>query len=149
MTIPVGISSFFLLPDTPHTTRAWYLTKKERQLATERVLRAGKAKPVKVTIATFKKILSSWKWYAFVMGYVVSQPRICSRMFKCARNLIRMESFMASLVVPALTLGFGSSLKGSQWLIAILYRLGPLLSLERVLLFGASFLIIPGADSSG
>lgn len=76
MTIPVGISSFFLLPDTPHTTRAWYLTKKERQLATERVLRAGKAKPVKVTIATFKKILSSWKWYAFVMGYVVSQPRI-------------------------------------------------------------------------
>ncbi|OQE31809.1 hypothetical protein PENSTE_c001G10415 [Penicillium steckii] len=71
MTVPVGIASFFLLPDTPHTTHAWYLTKKERELATDRVLRAGKAKPVEITIATFKKILSSWKWYAFVMGYVL------------------------------------------------------------------------------
>ena len=75
MTVPVGIASFFLLPDTPHTTHAWYLTKQERELATERVLRAGKANPVEITIATFKKILSSWKWYAFVMGYVVSPFR--------------------------------------------------------------------------
>ncbi|CAI7579065.1 unnamed protein product [Penicillium pancosmium] len=71
MTVPVGIATFFLLPDTPYTTRVWYLSKSERDLAEERVLKAGKAKPVKITLATFKKILSSWKWYVFVIGYVL------------------------------------------------------------------------------
>ncbi|CAG8076158.1 unnamed protein product [Penicillium salamii] len=71
MTLPVGIATFFLLPDTPHTTRVWFLSKKERELAKERVLKAGKAAPVKITIGTFKKILGSWKWYAFVLGYVL------------------------------------------------------------------------------
>ena len=72
MTLPVGIATYFLLPDTPHTTRVWFLSKKERQLAKERVLKAGKAAPVEITTQTFKKILGSWKWYAFVLGYVVS-----------------------------------------------------------------------------
>lgn len=72
MTIPVGIAAFFFLPDTPYTTNSWFLTVEERELAKERVLKAGKAPPVKITPATFKKILSSWKWYAFVLGYVVS-----------------------------------------------------------------------------
>lgn len=81
MTLPVGIATFFLLPDTPHTTRVWFLSKKERELAKERVLKAGKAAPVKITLGTFKKILGSWKWYAFVLGYVVSilMLRTCTR----------------------------------------------------------------------
>lgn len=71
MTVPVGLATYIFLPDTPYTTRAWFLTEDERELAKERVIRAGKAAPVKVTLATFKRILSSWKWYAFVVGYVV------------------------------------------------------------------------------
>ncbi|KAJ5185441.1 hypothetical protein N7491_006691 [Penicillium cf. griseofulvum] len=71
MTIPVGIATFFLLPDTPYTTRLWLLTESERELAKERVQKAGKAPPMKISLATFKKIFSSWKWYAFVLGYVI------------------------------------------------------------------------------
>ncbi|CAI7671057.1 unnamed protein product [Penicillium bialowiezense] len=71
MTLPVGIATYFLLPDTPYTTRVWFLSKRERELAQERVLKAGKAAPVKITLKTFKKILGSWKWYAFVLGYVI------------------------------------------------------------------------------
>ncbi len=72
MTVPVGIATFWFLPDTPYNTRAWFLTEEERTLARERVRRAGKAAPVSVTLATFKRILSRWRWYAFVIGYVVS-----------------------------------------------------------------------------
>jgi ACS family pantothenate transporter-like MFS transporter len=43
-------------------------------MAAARVLRAGKAAPAKITAQTFKRILSSWKWYAFVLGYVVREP---------------------------------------------------------------------------
>ncbi|KAJ6060700.1 hypothetical protein N7444_002554 [Penicillium canescens] len=71
MTIPVGIATYFLLPDTPFTTRVWYLSKSERDLAEERVRKAGKAAPANINMETFKRILSSWKWYAFVLGYVL------------------------------------------------------------------------------
>ena len=71
MTVPVGIATFAVLPDTPYTTRVWFLSAEERELAIERVRRAGKAPPVKIRLATFKTILSSWKWYGFVIGYVV------------------------------------------------------------------------------
>ncbi|KAL4811330.1 major facilitator superfamily domain-containing protein [Aspergillus unguis] len=71
MTVPVGIAAFFALPDTPYTTRVWFLSDREKELAIERVARVGKAPPVKITFGTFKRILAGWKWYAFVMGYVL------------------------------------------------------------------------------
>ena len=73
MTVPVGLATYVFLPDTPYTTRAWFLTQEEKDIAAARVLKAGKAAPEKVTVATFKRILRSWKWYAFVLGYVVSR----------------------------------------------------------------------------
>lgn len=72
MTIPVGFATFFLLPDTPHTTRAWYITGEEKELALERIRKACKAPPARITLATVKRTFGSWKWYAFVLGYVVS-----------------------------------------------------------------------------
>ena len=72
MTVPVGLATYVFLPDTPYTTRALFLTQEEKDIAAARVLKAGKAAPEKVTVATFKRILRSWKWYAFVVGYVVS-----------------------------------------------------------------------------
>ncbi|KAL4789071.1 hypothetical protein BDV19DRAFT_395389 [Aspergillus venezuelensis] len=71
MTMPAGITTFFFLPDTPHTTRVWFLSERERDLAKERLKRAGKAPPVKITFKTFKNILGTWKWYVFVIGYVL------------------------------------------------------------------------------
>lgn len=50
------IYNIHLLPDTPFTTNAWHLTTDERKMAHERVLKAGKAPPVKITFATFKWI---------------------------------------------------------------------------------------------
>ncbi|KAF4537444.1 MFS transporter [Lasiodiplodia theobromae] len=71
MTVPVGLATFFILPDTPYTTRAWFLTEEECELSVERVRKAGKAAPVKITLNTFVRILSRWRWYAFVLGYVL------------------------------------------------------------------------------
>ncbi|KAK0640236.1 Pantothenate transporter liz1 [Lasiodiplodia hormozganensis] len=72
MTVPVGLATFFILPDTPYTTRAWFLTEEECEMSVERVRKAGKAAPVKITLNTFVRILSRWRWYAFVLGYVAS-----------------------------------------------------------------------------
>jgi hypothetical protein len=85
MTVPVGLATYVFLPGTPHTTRAWFLTQDEKSIEAARVLKAGKAAPGKITAHTFKRILSSWKWYAFVLRYVVSQNMVES--FRCeAKN---------------------------------------------------------------
>lgn len=71
MTVPVGFATFAFLPDTPYTTRAWFLTAEECALSIERVRRAGKAPPARITLQTFKRVMKRWRWYAFVMAYVV------------------------------------------------------------------------------
>jgi MFS transporter, ACS family, pantothenate transporter len=60
MTVPVGIVTAFFLPDTPHQTRAFFLTKEEKELGLERVQKAGKAAPVPLNWAKVKKILKGW-----------------------------------------------------------------------------------------
>jgi ACS family pantothenate transporter-like MFS transporter len=71
MTVPVGFITWWVLPDTPYTTRAWFLSDEDKQLAIDRAKKAGKAAPAKVTLATFKRVLTGWRWYAFVLGYVL------------------------------------------------------------------------------
>ncbi len=71
MTMPVGIATFFVFPDGPYTTAAWFLTEEEKALAVERVRKEGIAPPVKITWGTFKRILTRWRWYAFVAAYIL------------------------------------------------------------------------------
>ncbi|OTA98478.1 hypothetical protein M426DRAFT_258647 [Hypoxylon sp. CI-4A] len=71
MTMPIGIATFFILPDTPFTTRSRFLTPAECELALERVQKAGKAPPAKLSLRTFKQVLTHWRWPAFVLGYIV------------------------------------------------------------------------------
>jgi len=71
MTVPVGFATWFILPDTPYTTKSRFLTDEDKQLAISRVQLAGKAAPEKLTLATIKHVLSGWRWYAFVFGYVL------------------------------------------------------------------------------
>lgn len=110
MTVPVGLATYFFLPDTPYTTNAWFLTQEERDLAAERVQKAGKAAPVKITVKTFKKILSSWRWYAFVIGYVVR----CYESFRNSPPANLSHSFTAVLAVVTGTSPFGSRRKATR-----------------------------------
>lgn len=71
MTVPVGFITAYFLPDTPHTTRAFFLTKEEKELALARVQKAGKAAPVPLTFAKVKKILTGWRKFAFTRYDVI------------------------------------------------------------------------------
>jgi MFS transporter, ACS family, pantothenate transporter len=82
ISLPIAISGFFLLPDVPEITRAWYFTPEERQYAQKRMDLEGRAKRAPYTKAKFKKIFSSWHIYALATLYMtfnnagsgVSQP---------------------------------------------------------------------------
>lgn len=72
MTVPVGIATFFFLPDTPFTTKSWFLTKDERALALERVRGQGTAPAGELSFRHVGRVLTRWRWYGFVAAYVVS-----------------------------------------------------------------------------
>ncbi|KEZ43361.1 hypothetical protein SAPIO_CDS4821 [Scedosporium apiospermum] len=71
MTVPVGIATFFFLPDTPYTTKAWFLTEEERVLALERVRKQGTAPPGELSFKHVASVLTRWRWYGFVIAYVL------------------------------------------------------------------------------
>lgn len=60
MTVPVGLVTFFFLPDTPHKTRAWFLTEEDKEMAVRRIEEAGKAPPAKLTWKKAGRILRGW-----------------------------------------------------------------------------------------
>jgi ACS family pantothenate transporter-like MFS transporter len=71
ITIPVAIYGFLLFPDTPGTTQAPYLNEQERALAVARVPRIEHG-GAKITMRLCKQIFTSWKYYGFVMLWVIA-----------------------------------------------------------------------------
>lgn len=132
MTVPVGLVTLFCFPDTPHRTRVWFLTPDERQLGLERAARAGKAAPVKITMATFKRIFTRWRWYVLVLGYILYGTScqdsgyfaiyLKSAGFTVAnRNIIPAGGSLISAFCIVMW-GFGSDFTGSR----IAFIVGPL-----------------------
>ncbi|EXJ70701.1 uncharacterized protein A1O5_05691 [Cladophialophora psammophila CBS 110553] len=82
ISLPIALSGFFLLPDVPEITRAWYFSPAEREYAQKRMKLEGRAQRAPYTKAKFKKIFTSWKIYLLATLYMtfnnagagVSQP---------------------------------------------------------------------------
>lgn len=67
----MALSGYFLLPDVPETTRAWYFTPAEREFAKERMKLEGRAQRAPYTKAKFKKIFTSWRLYFLTALYML------------------------------------------------------------------------------
>ncbi|KZP01223.1 MFS general substrate transporter [Calocera viscosa TUFC12733] len=71
MSLPIALVGFFFFPDTPARARGWWMTDADKQLAIDRIARAGIAKnPGYFDWRLIKRALSNWRWYLFVPGYV-------------------------------------------------------------------------------
>ncbi|KAM3555788.1 hypothetical protein ARSEF4850_005835 [Beauveria asiatica] len=72
MTMPVALYGFVFFPDTPQTTRAFYLTDEEKALARSRVPQTAEEGQSPMTLAFVNKVLTSWYWWGFVMLWVIA-----------------------------------------------------------------------------
>ncbi|KAF8206968.1 major facilitator superfamily domain-containing protein [Mycena galopus ATCC 62051] len=71
MTVPCGLLLFFVLPDLPSNSKAWYLSDEEKAFALDRAIRNGKGQP---TASSIPKglVADAWAdWYWFVLGYIL------------------------------------------------------------------------------
>jgi ACS family pantothenate transporter-like MFS transporter len=70
ISLPVAIAGFFLIPDVPEITRAWYFSPEEVALARRRMELEGRANRAPYTRAKFKKIFTSWHLYLLTALYI-------------------------------------------------------------------------------
>ena len=71
MSLPVAISVWWLLPDLPHNTQAWYITEEEKQIALRRSMIQGKAQVTgKLDKALAKRMFSNWRWWTLCLTYI-------------------------------------------------------------------------------
>ncbi|KAJ5736905.1 major facilitator superfamily domain-containing protein [Penicillium malachiteum] len=71
ISLPIGVAGFFLLPDLPDTTGAWWLSKQDVSTAKERVRLENRAPRGAHSLAKFKSIFQSWHIYALTLLYVL------------------------------------------------------------------------------
>lgn len=75
ISLPIGVISFFFIPDFPETTRAFYLTESERILARKRLTDEG-LKPLgasKWDKTKVFRIFSQWQAWVLPLGYFFVQ----------------------------------------------------------------------------
>ncbi|EGO01798.1 hypothetical protein SERLA73DRAFT_103821 [Serpula lacrymans var. lacrymans S7.3] len=70
ITLPIAIYGFLVFPDVPNSTRAFYLTQEERELAYKR-LESDTAQH-KLSWDLFKRVLGKWRWYACSLLFAIS-----------------------------------------------------------------------------
>ncbi|PIA93274.1 Pantothenate transporter FEN2 [Cercospora beticola] len=71
ISIPIAVAGFILLPDKPHTTRAFYWSAEHIRYGIERVEKFGHQAPLKLTWQEIKRILATWQLWVFVWSYVM------------------------------------------------------------------------------
>ncbi|KAF1842235.1 major facilitator superfamily transporter [Cucurbitaria berberidis CBS 394.84] len=68
---PICIAGFFLLPDLPENTRAFYLNENDRALAQSRMAKVGRAPRTRLGRSAFKRIFGRWHVYLLTLLYII------------------------------------------------------------------------------
>ncbi|KAM0330762.1 hypothetical protein ACHAQA_003716 [Verticillium albo-atrum] len=69
LAIPVVIYGVLCYPDTPYTTKAFWLNDWEKQRARERIEEEGRKPSGKMSWSVLGRIFGTWQVYAFTLGY--------------------------------------------------------------------------------
>ncbi|KAI0132616.1 major facilitator superfamily transporter [Xylariales sp. AK1849] len=71
ISLPICIAGFFLLPDLPENTRAFYLNEEDRVLAKKRMALVGRAPRTKLGRSALKRIFGRWHIYLLSILYII------------------------------------------------------------------------------
>ncbi|KAI8931058.1 hypothetical protein NX059_012069 [Plenodomus lindquistii] len=71
ISLPICLAGYFLLPDLPENTRAFYLTEDDRALAKDRMAKVGRAPRGRLGLSAFKRIFGRWHVYLLTIAYII------------------------------------------------------------------------------
>ncbi|KAH8124975.1 hypothetical protein FP744_10004928 [Trichoderma asperellum] len=129
ISLPIALAGYFMIPDVPEITRAWYLTPEDIALAQKRMQLEGRANRSPFTKTKLKKILSSWHIYLLTLLYIffnngngaASQPAFSLWLKKEGYSITQINTYptitTAITVVTTLAYAWTSDtiFKGERW----------------------------------
>ncbi|KAL2864251.1 major facilitator superfamily domain-containing protein [Aspergillus lucknowensis] len=71
ISLPIALAGFWLFPDFPHNTRAFYLNEADREMARTRMERIGRAPVRKLGWGIVKRVFGRWHVYPLTALYVI------------------------------------------------------------------------------
>ncbi|KAF5012750.1 hypothetical protein FDECE_1170 [Fusarium decemcellulare] len=71
ISIPIAVWGFFAIPDLPHTTRAFYWTKDDREYGVQRAENNGRVAPQPLTLQAIKGVFLNWRLWVFILPYLM------------------------------------------------------------------------------
>ncbi|KAJ9134340.1 Pantothenate transporter liz1 [Pleurostoma richardsiae] len=71
ISIPIAIWGFFAIPDLPHTTKAFYWTKEDKEYGVERIEKIGRGAPRPLTWKSIKSVYTNWRLWSFIVPYLM------------------------------------------------------------------------------
>ncbi|KAH9859603.1 hypothetical protein IAQ61_011384 [Plenodomus lingam] len=69
ISLPIALAGFFIFPGLPSSTKPWWLTPKEHQLARTRMVSAGIAPSKELSWTVAKRTFKRWEFYMGVLCY--------------------------------------------------------------------------------
>ncbi|KAK1676873.1 pantothenate transporter [Colletotrichum godetiae] len=129
ISIPIAFYGFFALPDLPHNTRAFYLSKEDREYGVDRARAMGRKPPSKLTLKGIKDIYTSWQLWAFIVPYLMVAEAgsgtgyfnlyLKSEGYSVVKTNILPTIGNAIQIVAAFTVGWLSDATGSRVLTVV------------------------------
>lgn len=78
MSLPVAMSVWFLLPDYPHNTKAWYITEEDKRLTIQRAAKQDKSDITGIIdLKLARRMFGNWRWWALCSVYIFVSRRQC------------------------------------------------------------------------
>ncbi|CAK7199883.1 hypothetical protein SEUCBS139899_002569 [Sporothrix eucalyptigena] len=69
ISIPIAIWGFFAIPDLPHTTRAFYWKKDDKEYGVQRIEKIGRGAPRRLTWSGIRRVYTDWRLWVFILAY--------------------------------------------------------------------------------
>ncbi|KAJ0341659.1 hypothetical protein COL922a_002098 [Colletotrichum nupharicola] len=147
MSLPIALSVWFLLPDYPHNTTAWYITEEDKQLAMQRSAKLGRVEITGVMdLKLVKRMFGNWRWWVLCLMYIFANNYFAIYLREngysvTLRNVIPACANLVTMVTD-FSWGFMSDLTGNR----PMWMVGPLLGTTVV---GSSILTAyPASDGA-
>lgn len=71
ISLPIAFAGFLIFPGLPSSSKPWWLTSTEHELARNRMLNAGVAPSTKLSWRLVKRVFLRWEFYIGVLAYTL------------------------------------------------------------------------------
>lgn len=102
ISLPICIAGFWLYPDFPETTRAFYLNAEDRILGIKRMNDIGRKPRIKLEWSIIKRVSTRWHVYVLTLMYIIFINKGSGESVNPFALWLKNRQYSVSLIVSSL-----------------------------------------------